>query len=85
MEYILETIELFSDKHPVWFWLLVRLAICFCWTFAVITGLLVLIVAIAPLMGAIIGVWLLIPILIVACWGCVSLAIRLFDEFCESW
>ena len=83
MEHIEGMVEQFSEKHPVWFWILVRLAICFCWSFAVFLGLLTLCVAIAPFAGAVIGVWVLIPILIAACWGCVSLGVFLFTEFCD--
>lgn len=85
MEHIGETLEQFEDKHPVWWWILVRLAICFCWMFAVIAALLALAAALAPFFGAMIGVWLLVPVLITACWGLVNFALWLYSEFVDSW
>ena len=55
MEHIEEMFEQFAEKHPVWFWLLVRLAICFCLMFVVITALLALLAVLAPIFGAMIG------------------------------
>lgn len=78
-------IEQFSEKHPVWFWVLVRLVICFCWMFAVVAAVLTLAVVVAPFFGAVIGVWVLVPVLATACWGLVYLALWLYSEFVESW
>ena len=85
MEHIEKMVEQFSDNHPVWFWLLVRLAICFCWMFVVIFGLLALAAVLAPFFGAIIGVWVLVPILIVACWASGTCAVWLYTNAVESW
>ena len=74
-----------ADNHPILFWLLVRLVISACFTLVVILGLLILVVAIAPLSGVSVGVWLLIPILVTTFWGCLSLARYLIDAFCDSW
>lgn len=82
-----EMFEQFSEKHPVWFWLLVRLAICFCWMFAAIAAVIALLVVLAPFFGAMIGVWVLVPILIVTCWALGWCAVWLYKNFVsyESW
>ena len=83
MEHIIEIVEQFADRHPVWFWLLVRLAICFCLTFVVILALLALLAAIASLEGLLVGSWLLVPVLASACWVLFSFTTYLYEEFCE--
>lgn len=85
MEHIEEMFEQYSEKHPILFWLLVRLAICFCWMFVVIFGLLALLAVLAPFFGAMIGVWVLVPILIVACWASGTCAVWLYTNAVESW
>lgn len=78
-------IEQFSENHPVWFWVLVRLAICFCWMFAAVLALLALLVVLSPFFGVVIWVWVLIPVLVTACWGLVYLALCLYADYVESW
>ena len=84
MEHIEEKFDQFSRNHPVWFWLLVRLAIVFCWMFAAITGVLALVAVIAPFYGAMIWVWVLVPILIVVSWALCACAVWLYETFVES-
>lgn len=85
MEHIEEMVEQFSDNHPVWFWLLVRLAICFCWMFAAIAAVIALLAVLAPFFGAVIGVWVLVPIFSATCWALGAGAAWLYKRFVERW
>ena len=85
MEHIEELIEQFSENHPVWFWVLVRLTICFCWMFVVVVALLALVGLVAPFFGASLLLWMLVPVLIVVCWGLGTIATYMYTEFVGGW
>ena len=75
----------FSTKHPVWFWILIRLAVVVCYTFAIIAGVFAFIVAVVPLGGVTVWVWALLPVLVTACWTFGAVGSRIYNEYVERW
>ena len=88
MEQYENMLEQFADKHPVWFWVLVRLLICLCWSVVAIAGCLATVALIGPVVMVCMGygsgyLWLFlsVPVLITICWAVGTLAIWLYQEF----
>ena len=83
-------IRRFATDHPIWTWILARLAICTCIFLIVVLGVLGMAVLIAPIAliadGAGLGAfwwWLLVPVIATIIWGVSSVIVFLFVEVIE--
>ena len=88
MEQFENVVEQFEEKHPVWFWVLVRLLVCLCWFFVVCFGLLALCVVVLTIFALCSDygtgcLWALIaiPVLITICLATGAFAVWLYDEY----
>ena len=86
-----DMIQKFAKEHPIWAWILARLAICTCTGVIVVLCLLGMVAIIAPLAslagGAGLGVlwvWLLIPVIATMVWGLASVITYLVVEVCDD-
>lgn len=90
MDYI-EMLNDFTEKHPVWTWVLARFVIAACVCTLVGVGLIALVVAFAPLLTAgesdSVGfaVWLWLPVLGTIIWLLCSVIEKVYDAFISEW
>ena len=81
----------FAEAHPVWGWILVRLAFVVAIMSTLIFGLVACVLVLAPLIlwfdeqGFQMGWWFIAPIPILICWGCCEAVKWIYETFLEDW
>ena len=91
MKQIEEKILDFAEVHPVWGWILVRLAFIICFMAIIGFALLAFALFILPIIqlakeqGFQMGWWFIVPAPILACWGCCAAVKWIYETFLEDW
>ena len=87
MQQIEHMLDLLRDQHPVWWRVLVRLAICVLWSLFGVAIVLMVFLFCAPIAmvlkesnGSLFWLWVIEPFLGALCWCCASAACWLLDN-----